>query len=111
MEAMKRVLIVIAVAGTAALLLVPASQARPGTSSYDPWTQNVIAQQRVPYDPWFTNLATRQQAGLQSTASSLPDAGTNWSMIGGVLGGAALVMLLSAGVAVTVRRSRHPVHA
>ena len=107
---MKRILFMVAVGAAAALLLVPAGQARPGSDSFDPWVRNVVARERVPYDPWFTNLATRQQAGIQSTASSSPDSGTNWSMIEGVLGGAALVVLLSAGVAVTVRRSRHPVH-
>ncbi len=58
----------------------------------------------------FTTLITRQQAGLKSTASSVPNAGANWWMIGGALGGAALVALLSAGLAVTTRRSRQPVH-
>jgi len=108
---MKRILLAIALGATAALLLVPAGNARPGTNSYHPWVQNVIVGERVPNDPWFTNLIARQQAGPQSTASSSPDSGTNWSVIGGALGGAVLVVLLSAGLAVTVRRSRHPVHA
>ena len=108
---MKRILFAIAIGGTAALLLVPAAQARPGSNSYDPWMQNLIARERVPYDPWFTNLITRQQAGLQSTASSVPDSGTNWGIVGGALGGAALAVLVPAGLAVTVRRSRQPAHA
>jgi len=108
---MKRILLSIAIGGTAALLLVPAAQARPGSTAYDPWMQNLIARERVQYDPWFTNLIARQQAGLQSTASSVPDSGTNWGIIGGALGGAALVVLVSAGLVVTLRRSRQPVHA
>jgi hypothetical protein len=110
LTAMKRILLMISIGGAAALLLMPAAQARPGSNSYDPWLRNLIARERVPSDPWFTNLITRQQAG-KSTASSVPDSGTNWGIIGGALGGAVLVVLVSAGVAVTVRRSRQPVHA
>jgi hypothetical protein len=124
----------IAIAAAIAAMLVPAAQARPVSSGssfnqFDPWMQNLIVRQsearasssklqarvltptEVKYYQAENAFYKTHYPGIGSTPAATASDGTDWAKVGGGIGGGVLALLLAAGVVVTMRRSRRPVHA
>ena len=116
---------IVIVAALVTAILVPAAQARTGSSgALDPWTQHLLARQTYsgaygPLDPWTRHLFAREARPVTTGRVAVSRPGSTrpvtaddfeWSTFG-IGAGAMFGAVLIAGAAAVELRRRRVAHA